>query len=197
MVFLNFDRCMKCNIAGYNRTVTFKLQTTTAKTTGDVRDTFKCKRKGKNDGSGIGVYVPNTIPASKSYWKARLLDVLVMSRELGKPNFFTTLTLNDDWPKLRSYINDLPTILSPTIALILWSITPLPPSLHTYVVGNSTKSMSSKTRTAPLAKSLQRGGPTNFKNVAPFTRTLRFGVTQTQSQKIAYACTSREAKTLI
>lgn len=54
------------------------------------------------------MYVPNTISTSKLYWKARLLDVLAMSRKFGKPNFFTTLTLNDDWPKLRSYIYDAP-----------------------------------------------------------------------------------------
>ena len=87
---------MKCSIAGYNRTVTFDPQTTTAKTAGDVRDKFKRKHNGQNAGPGIGAYVPNSIPASKSYWKARLLDVLAMSRELGKPSFFTTLTLNDD-----------------------------------------------------------------------------------------------------
>ena len=103
--FFNFDRRIKRSIAGHNRTVTFDPQTTTAKTAGDVRDKFKRKHKGQNSGPGISAYVPNTIPTSKSYWKARLLDVLAMSRELGKPSFFTTLTLNDDWPELRSYIN--------------------------------------------------------------------------------------------
>lgn len=98
--FFNFDHRIKRTIASYNRTVTFHPQTTIAKTAGNVRDQFKCKHEGKNNGPGIGAYVPDTVPASKSYWKAWLLDVLAMTRELGKPSFFMTLTLNNDWPEL-------------------------------------------------------------------------------------------------
>ena len=51
-----------------------------------------------------GTEVPNTIPGSKGYWSSRLLDVLAMSRELGKPDFFVTLTQNDAWPVLPAHI---------------------------------------------------------------------------------------------
>ena len=106
--FFNFDRRMKRTIAGYNRTVTFDPKNTTTKTAGDVRDTLKRKHDSLTNKPQIGQYVPRSVPASKSYWKARLLDVLAMSRELGKPSFFITLTMNDDWPELRSYIDKAP-----------------------------------------------------------------------------------------
>ena len=51
-----------------------------------------------------GTEVPNAIPGSKGYWSSRLLDVLAMSHELGKPDFFVTLTQNDAWPELQAHI---------------------------------------------------------------------------------------------
>ena len=42
------------------------------------------KVKGENPYDAYGTEVPNTIPGNKGYWSARLLDVLAMSRELGK-----------------------------------------------------------------------------------------------------------------
>ena len=50
--------------------------------------------------------MPRNVPGSKGYWKSKLLDVLAMSRELGNPNFFITLTFNDDWPELQTYIKN-------------------------------------------------------------------------------------------
>ena len=102
--FFNFDRRTKRAIAGYNRNITIDPKTTMAKTTGDVRAGMKRTHSDARNTPAIGTYVPNTVPASKSYWKARLLDVLAMSRELGKPSFFITLTMNDNWPELRAFM---------------------------------------------------------------------------------------------
>ena len=62
------------------------------------------KVKGENPYDAYGTELPNTIPGSKGYWSARLLDALAMSRELGKPQFFITLTQNDSWPELQAHI---------------------------------------------------------------------------------------------
>lgn len=99
---------MKCTITSYNRTIIFHPQTTTSKTGGTGRDQFKCKCKGQNSGPSIGTYIPSNVPASKSYWKAQLLEVLEMSHELVKPSFFMMLIVNDDWPKSGSCISDAP-----------------------------------------------------------------------------------------
>ena len=53
-----------------------------------------------------GTQVPNTIPGSKSYWSSKLLEVLEMSAELGKPTFFITLTQNDGWHELQSLVKN-------------------------------------------------------------------------------------------
>jgi len=60
------------------------------------------KVKGENPYDAYGTKLPNTIPGSN--WSVRLLDVLAMSRELGKPQFFITLTQNDSWPDLQAHI---------------------------------------------------------------------------------------------
>lgn len=62
------------------------------------------KVKGENPYDAYGAEVPNTIPGSKGYWSAHLLDVSAMSRELGKPHLFITLTQNDSWPELQAHI---------------------------------------------------------------------------------------------
>ena len=44
----------------------------------------------------LGQIVPAQITGSRSYWSGKLLDLLAMSRKLGKPRFFITLTQNDN-----------------------------------------------------------------------------------------------------
>ena len=62
--------------------------------------------------------MPNNVPVAKTYWNARLLDILAMSRELEKPTFFITLTMNDNWPELQAFIKYGPTSTSNSITLV-------------------------------------------------------------------------------
>ena len=52
----------------------------------------------------LGQIVPATITGSKSYWNSKTLDLLAMSRKLGQPTFFITLTQNDNWPEIQNHI---------------------------------------------------------------------------------------------
>ena len=52
----------------------------------------------------LGNIVPATITGSRSNWNSKLLDLLALSRKLGKPTFFITLTQNDNWPEIQNHI---------------------------------------------------------------------------------------------
>ena len=52
----------------------------------------------------LGTIVPTTLTGSHSYWASKLLDLLALSRILGKPSFFIPLTQNDKWPDIQNHI---------------------------------------------------------------------------------------------
>ena len=95
--FFWFDRLTKSRIFYYN------CARKARRTGRDVPMTSESIKR-QNPYDMYGTDVPNTIPGSKGYWSSRLLDVLAMSRELGKPDFFVTLTENDSWPELQAHI---------------------------------------------------------------------------------------------
>jgi len=45
------------------------------------------------------------IRGTAAYWKSVLLQLLAMVKTLGPPTFFVTLSCNDNWPEIQSYIN--------------------------------------------------------------------------------------------
>ena len=51
-----------------------------------------------------GTDVPRTIPGLKQYWKSFGLDLVAMTQQLGIPDFFLTLSPNDNWPHIQSTI---------------------------------------------------------------------------------------------
>ena len=82
-----------------------------ARTTGRVDDLTAGNMRDKNSNSfydKLGQIVPAQITGSRSYWSSKLLDLLAMSRKLGKPTFFMTLTQNDNWIEIQNYIHNGP-----------------------------------------------------------------------------------------
>ena len=62
-----------------------------------------------------GTDMPTTIPGTKGYWSSKLLDLLAMSSELKKPDYFITVTQNDNWPELQTTIKNGPGSCTPLI----------------------------------------------------------------------------------
>ena len=82
-----------------------------ARTTGRVDDLTAGNMLDKSSNSfydKLGQIVPAQITGSRSYWSSKLLDLLAMSRKLGKPTFFITLTQNDNWIEIQNYIHNGP-----------------------------------------------------------------------------------------
>ena len=52
--------------------------------------------------ASYGTDVPCTIPGSKQYWKSFGLDLVAITQQLGIPDFFLTLSPNDNWPHIQS-----------------------------------------------------------------------------------------------
>ena len=54
--------------------------------------------------ASYGTDVPRSIPGSKQYWKSFGLDLVAMTQQIGIPDFFLTLSPNDNWPQIQSTI---------------------------------------------------------------------------------------------
>ena len=48
--------------------------------------------------------MPCNVPGSKQYWKSFGLDLVAMTEQRGIPDYFLTLSPNDDWPHIQSTI---------------------------------------------------------------------------------------------
>lgn len=99
--FFWYDRMIKSRIFYYNKVRRARRSVSDGALT--VQH-VKNETESKNPYDAYGKDIPTTVPGSKGFWSSRLLDVLAMSRELGKPDFFVTLTQNDGWPELQAYI---------------------------------------------------------------------------------------------
>ena len=51
-----------------------------------------------------GTYVPSKLVGTRSYWASRHLDLIAMSRDLGKADLFITWTMNDNWADLQAAV---------------------------------------------------------------------------------------------
>ena len=56
--------------------------------------------------AAYGTEVPRSIPGSKQYWKSFGLDLVAMTEQRGIPDFFLTLSPNDNWPQIQSTIRN-------------------------------------------------------------------------------------------
>ena len=54
--------------------------------------------------ASYGTEVPRVVPGSKQYWKSFGYDLVAMIEQLGIPDFFVTLSPNDNWPHIQSTI---------------------------------------------------------------------------------------------
>ena len=63
----------------------------------------------------LGNILPATISGSCTYWNSKVLDLLAVSRKLGKPTFFLTVTQNDNWPDIKNHILNGPGHTQPEI----------------------------------------------------------------------------------
>ena len=54
--------------------------------------------------ASYGTEVPRVVPGSKQYWKSFGFDLVAMTDQLGIPDFFVTLSPNDNWPHIQSTI---------------------------------------------------------------------------------------------
>ena len=57
-----------------------------------------------NPYASYGTEVPRVVPGSKQYWKSFGYDLVAMTEQLGIPDFFVTLSPNDNWPHIQSTI---------------------------------------------------------------------------------------------
>lgn len=60
-----------------------------------------------------GKIMPASIQGSKQYCNKKFLDLIAMIGQFGAPNFFITLTANDNWEGLREVLGGRATIFSP------------------------------------------------------------------------------------
>ena len=94
----------------YDRLIKSRLfyiaQARRAKRTGRVEELVSKSIKDKRSDSfyeRLGKIVPSTITGSRSYWLARFLDLIAMTKRFGQPDLFITLTQNDGWKEIRNH----------------------------------------------------------------------------------------------
>jgi len=97
--FVQYDRRCRSALNYYNRQISTKRRNVNA------REALEAWGNAKSGGDPtVGDFLPVNVPGSKSYWYTKMQDVLAMSAEFGKPDFFVTLTLADLWPELQTWI---------------------------------------------------------------------------------------------
>ena len=69
-----------------------------------VSEVNKVNRDSHDPYASYGTDVPRCIPGSKQYWKSFGLDLVAMTEQRGIPDFFLTLSPNDNWPHIQSTI---------------------------------------------------------------------------------------------
>jgi len=95
-----FDRIIRARMKGFSKTVFISDQgRTNPLTAGDVAE---------DGGAKYGTIMPNTIPGIKEYFSAKWLDLRAIRRKLGHADLFITLTLNENDPILKQYLNGTP-----------------------------------------------------------------------------------------
>ena len=95
-ILFNFDRAIKSRVFAYNSVhVSAAGGTKAANLKGD----------GYNERSRV---MPNNIQGSKKTWERHHQDLLAILRELGRPRYFVTLTLNEGDPAIQAVLRGRP-----------------------------------------------------------------------------------------
>ena len=100
--FFMFDYMTKIRMHAYNARKIVGVNKLESKLTAG-----KLKQSNKDVHDPYATYgtdVPCTIPGSKQYWKSFGLDLVAMTKQRGIPDFFLTLSPNDNWPHIQSTI---------------------------------------------------------------------------------------------
>ena len=100
--FFMFDYMTKIRLRAYNsRKVVGVSRLECNLTAGEVTEANKDKH---DPYASYGTDVPRNVPGSKQYWKSFGLDLVAMTEQRGIPDYFLTLSPNDDWPHIQSTI---------------------------------------------------------------------------------------------
>ena len=100
--FFMFDYMTKIRLRSYNaRKVVTSSKLEEKLTVGKV---MAADRLMSDPYDSYGTEVPRVIPGSKQYWKSFGYDLVAMTEQLGIPDFFLTLSPNDNWPHIQSTI---------------------------------------------------------------------------------------------
>ena len=96
LIFFMIDRYIKISLMNHHRIV-IGVVGIKAVDTPKVKDF-----KNKDAYARYGTKVPANIPGSKSYWFIATQELLAMTSEFKRnPDFFITLTTNDNWPEIQ------------------------------------------------------------------------------------------------
>ena len=102
--FFMFDYMTKIRLRSYNaRKVVASGKLEERLTAGKV---IAADRPMSDPYASYGTEVPRVIPGSKQYWKSFGYDLVAMTELLGIPDFFLTLSPNDNWPHIQSTIRE-------------------------------------------------------------------------------------------
>ena len=100
--FFMFDYMTKIHLRSYNAgKVVTSSKLEESLTAGKV---IAADRPTSDPYDSYGTEVPRVIPGSKQYWKSFGYDLVAMTEQLGIPDFFLTLSPNDNWPHIQSTI---------------------------------------------------------------------------------------------
>ena len=119
--FFAYDWVMKFRILMYN------MKCPRIAIENDNRDLPLTKEYVLSDlGSGekvhnkLGQYIPPTLPGTKKYWAKEYLDLAAFCERCGVPDFFVTLTANDNWPELKKFLNGVAPHFRPVETTVLF-----------------------------------------------------------------------------
>ena len=100
--FFMFDYMTKIRLRSFNaRKVITSSKLEESLTAGKI---MAAERPMSDPYDSYGTEVPRVIPGSKQYWKSFGYDLVAMTEQLGIPDFFLTLSPNDNWPHIQSTI---------------------------------------------------------------------------------------------
>jgi hypothetical protein len=104
--FFGFDRITKNRIFQYNKSVGMSLEGRSHMPTTQELTQPNEPNSVEPAYNYYGKVMPSNVPGSKEFWKHKWLDLVATTRALGKPDFFVTLTANDNWPEVHSIIGN-------------------------------------------------------------------------------------------
>ena len=101
--FFMFDYMTKMRLRQYNsKKIVAVSKLEQSLTAGEV---IAADRPKDNDNyASYGTDVPRVIPGSKQYWKSFGYDLIATVEQLGVPDYFITLSPNDNWPQIQATI---------------------------------------------------------------------------------------------